>query len=128
MRLGQLWPFLETRCGGQLGFEKIVVSVIIPTYRRDRILKRVLDGLASQTFPPDRFEVVVVLDGSHPPTESMLGESRCPFRLKWFVRSHHGETWARNFGLTQAVGDYLLFLDDSLRQAKIPRPSFTVVR
>ena len=114
MRLGQLWPFLETRCGGQLGFEKIVVSVIIPTYRRDRILKRVLDGLASQTFPPDRFEVVVVLDGSHPPTESMLGESRCPFRLKWFVRPHHGETWARNFGLTQAVGDYLLFLDDDV--------------
>ena len=97
-----------------MGFEKVVVSVIIPTYRRDRILKRLLDGLASQTFPPDRFEVVVVLDGSHPPTESMLTESKYPFRLKWFVRPHHGETWARNFGMTQAVGDYLLFLDDDV--------------
>ena len=114
MRLGQLWRLPEMRSEGQLGFEKVVVSVIIPTYRRDRILKRVLDGLASQTFQTDRFEVVAVLDGSHPPTESMLGESRYPFHLKWFVRPHHGETWARNFGMTQAVGDYLLFLDDDI--------------
>ena len=40
------------------------VSVIIPTYNRRDILELVLRSLAQQTYPPEKYEVIVVDDGS----------------------------------------------------------------
>ncbi|MBX7232932.1 MAG: glycosyltransferase [Caldilineales bacterium] len=47
------------------------VSVIIPTYNRKAMLKQTLASLARQTFPCDRFEVIVVDDGGSDGTEAV---------------------------------------------------------
>ena len=57
------------------------ISVIIPTRGRAGLLRRVLDALAEQTFPAERFQVIVVMDGPDAATEKMLQESSFPFNL-----------------------------------------------
>ncbi len=41
----------------------ILVSVVVPTYRRRHLLERCLQALVSQNFPPQAYEIIVVDDG-----------------------------------------------------------------
>lgn len=51
------------------------VSVIIPTYNRKAMLKQTLASLARQTFPCDKFEVIIVNDGGPDGTETVAGSA-----------------------------------------------------
>ncbi len=89
------------------------VSVIIPTYNRKAWLRELLDSLAQQTYPADRFEVIVVDDGSSDGTGEIAGQP-FPFRLRYFRQTNQGDAAARNLGAQQSQADILLFLDDDI--------------
>jgi glycosyltransferase involved in cell wall biosynthesis len=89
------------------------VSVIIPTYNRKGPLRETLASLARQTYPSDRFEVVVVDDGSTDGTEAVAAET-FPFSLRLVRQSNQGDAAARNFGSRQSQADFLVFLDDDI--------------
>lgn len=89
------------------------VSVIIPTYNRLRVLRRALSSLAAQTLPPDRYEVVVVDDGSDPPLTS-ADFPAVPYRLTLQRQDHQGPTAARNLGARVSHGGVLVFVDDDV--------------
>lgn len=99
------------------------VSVIIPTHRRPDALAKVLDALTRQTFSPNRFEVVVVLDGHCPETVRFLEAVDPSFRLRWFEQPPKGAPAARNLGVREAASDLLIFLDDDI----IPVPELIEV-
>lgn len=40
------------------------VSVVVPTYQRRELLRKCLSSLLNQDFPGDRYEIIVVEDGS----------------------------------------------------------------
>lgn len=87
-------------------------SIIVPTYRRREPLARCLKAIESLEYPRDRFELVVVDDGSpSPPAELMAAlDSGLDARL---VRARHaGPAAARNTGARLARGRYLVFTDD----------------
>lgn len=86
------------------------VSVVIPTYRRPAALDRCLASLATQDYPHDRFEVIVVEDGG---AESAGGERAMEgMCVKWLRVPHGGPAAARNRGAAVARGAILLFIDD----------------
>jgi GT2 family glycosyltransferase/peptidoglycan/xylan/chitin deacetylase (PgdA/CDA1 family) len=92
----------------------IRISVIIPTYNRRHVLKRTLPGVLAQDFPPQEYEVIVVIDGSTDGTAELLRDlkPKCSIRV---LESHHlGAGAARNVGIRAAVGELVLFLDDDL--------------
>ena len=89
------------------------VSVIIPTYNRRELLGETLNSLAQQTYPSDRFEVIVVDDGSKDGTEAIAAEA-FPFILRYFWQSNQGDAAARNLGARQSQADFLVFLDDDI--------------
>ena len=89
------------------------VSVIIPTYNRKDLLRETLNSLAQQTYPSDRFEVIVVDDGSTDGTEEIAAEA-FPFTLRYFWQSNQGDAAARNLGARQSQADILVFLDDDI--------------
>ena len=89
------------------------VSVIIPTYNRADSLRRTLASLAEQTYPPERFEVIVVDDGSTDETQAISGE-RYPYHFVYQHQETRGEIVARNLGADLAKGDMLVFLDDDI--------------
>ncbi|HKQ69348.1 MAG TPA: glycosyltransferase family 2 protein [Polyangiaceae bacterium] len=92
----------------------ISVSVVIPSYNRRERLARVLEGLADQSCGPERFEVVVVDDGSTDGTGGWLRERRCRFDLSVFEQTNRGPAAARNEGVARANGELVLFLDDDV--------------
>ena len=85
-------------------------SVIIPARNMERFLGATLDSLAAQTF--DDFEVICVNDGSQDRTGAILQHrAAVDPRFRSIDGPKTGVSAARNAGLAQARGRYLLFLD-----------------
>lgn len=100
------------------GLKTPLLSVIIPTHLRPESLRRVLNALSEQSFPADAYEVLVVVDGPSPETESLLTKFRSPYKLQWFVQPRRGACAARNMAVQHARGALLLCLDDDVIPTK----------
>lgn len=87
------------------------VSIIIPTYNRADVLCRALDSVLSQSYQD--FEVIIVDDGSTDNTKDVLAFYLEEYpQLKYFYQENSGSpAIARNFGIMQASGEYINFLD-----------------
>jgi glycosyltransferase involved in cell wall biosynthesis len=96
------------------------LSVVIPTFNRGDLLLRVLAAFASQTLPADRFEVLVVDDGSTDETPARLAayQAEAPYPLTVLRQANQGPAAARNTGLAAARGEVVVFIDDDC----IPEP------
>ena len=92
----------------------IDLSIVIATYNRRDLLRRCLDALSRQRYPADRFEVVVVVDGSTDGTVEMLNRYTGLVNLSAIRQGNQGPAVARNVGIKRAVGEYILFLDDDI--------------
>jgi GT2 family glycosyltransferase len=88
------------------------VSIIIPTYSRQQQVLECLEVVSRSDYPPNRFEVIVVDDGSKPP----LGDLEALFRGRITVtvlrQRRTGPAAARNAGAALAQGEFLAFTDD----------------
>ncbi len=96
------------------------VSVIVPTYDRPRQLARCLRSLSSLDYPSDRFEVIVVDDGSESPPEDIVADAPGQLDTTLLSPPHAGPASARNYGAAHARGEYLAFTDDDC----VPTPSW----
>src|SRR5438034_5872942 len=90
------------------------ISIIVPTYNRRASLERMLHALADQTYPADRFEVLVIDDGSTDGTVDHLGKLTIPYALRVLQQAHGGPAQARNLGVASAAAPLVLFLDDDV--------------
>ncbi len=84
------------------------VSVILPTYNRARLLRRSLASVLGQTYRD--FEVRVVDDGSTDDTEAVVAGLADP-RLAYARIDHRGVAGATNYGVRQARGEWVAFID-----------------
>ncbi|MFH0776710.1 MAG: glycosyltransferase family 2 protein [Patescibacteria group bacterium] len=112
------------------------ISVIIPTFNRAEVLRRMLNLLTIQTFTD--FELVVVDDGSTDSTPRVLAEfkKKVDFPFQFFSQKNSGQAVARNLALQKISGELVLFLgDDMLPKSnllevhhnfhqKFPQPNF----
>ncbi|HEX3081882.1 MAG TPA: glycosyltransferase, partial [Candidatus Saccharimonadia bacterium] len=85
-----------------------LVSIVVPTYNRARVIKKTLASALSQTYP--RIEVIVVDDGSSDDTQAVLQSISDP-RVHYFVKPNGGPSAARNFGVAKATGKWIMYLD-----------------
>jgi len=94
----------------------IDAAVVIPTYNRAEILRIVLSSLARQTYPKDRFEVVVVDDGSWDHTPEVVEQFRDRLDIRYFYQEDEGYrlSRARNIGIENARGDIVILLDSDM--------------
>ena len=89
------------------------VSIIIPTFNSSKYLKATLDSVLSQTYT--NWECILVDDGSIDLTETIsVNYQEKDNRFQRYKRPADlpkGPSSARNYGVTKANGDYLIFLD-----------------
>lgn len=85
------------------------VSVVIPTINRPAELLRALDSVSKQTYSP--LEVIVVVDGPDEKTLSALASRHDSIRTLQ-LSARRGVSAARNFGVKNAAGSWIAFLDD----------------
>ena len=94
------------------------VSVVIPTYNRRPILEKCLLALEQQQTsgtPVERYEVVVVDDGSTDGTPTWLRQNTDRFaHLRLIEQVHGGPAEGRNRGVKHARGDVIVFIDSDL--------------
>lgn len=92
-------------------------SVIIPTRNRPARLAECLAALARLHYPRDRFEVIVVDDGSETPPEAVVAAFGDRLDVKLLTELHAGPAAARNTGAAHAKGEFLAFTDDDCTPA-----------
>ena len=85
-------------------------SVIIPVYNAARTLRRCLDSLVDQSF--DDYELLLINDGSTDGSDAICREYANAYPcIRYFLKENGGVSSARNLGLEQAKGEYILFVD-----------------
>jgi glycosyltransferase involved in cell wall biosynthesis len=86
------------------------ISIIIPTYNRELLLRPAIQSVLNQTFQD--FEIIVVDDASDVPTQELLSSFE-DIRIRLIRHDHNkGEAASRNTGIVNANGEFLAFLDD----------------
>ena len=86
------------------------ISVIIPVYNVEKYLRRCLDSVLGQTFSD--WEAVCVNDGSPDGSRGIIEEyAASDSRFLLLDKPNGGLSDARNFGLSAAHGDHVIFLD-----------------
>lgn len=101
----------------------VQVSVVIPTFRREHLLPRLLQRCAAQEgMAPDGYEVVVV-DNTPEATARVIVTnlaSRAPVAIRYVHEPQAGISHARNRGIAEAEGELIAFVDDD----EIPSPGW----
>ena len=92
-------------------------SVIVPTFQRPASVERCLAALGAQTLGRDRFEVVVVDDGSAEPPRAAVARAANggALNVRLIEQANAGPASARNAGANAAHGTYVVFTDDDCR-------------
>ena len=87
---------------------KYLVSIIIPMYNAEKYIDRCIKSILVQTY--NNIEIVVIDDGS---TDESLQKIKMisDKRIKIYSQTNAGVSAARNLGIANAMGDYLLFVD-----------------
>jgi glycosyltransferase involved in cell wall biosynthesis len=84
------------------------VSVLMPVWNGEKHLRAAVDSVLGQTFTD--LELLVINDGSTDGTADILGSYQDP-RLRVFHRPHEGIIPTRNYGVSQARGEWIACLD-----------------
>ncbi len=83
------------------------VSIVVPVFNESKDLGECLRALLCQEYPKDRYEVIVVDNGS---TDNSVGIAK-KFTDKVFIKEGVKVGGVRNFGVMQAKGEILAFID-----------------
>ncbi|MBI5365183.1 MAG: glycosyltransferase [Planctomycetes bacterium] len=85
------------------------LSVLVPTFQREDLVEALLARLARQTLASERFEVIVVDDGSEP---AITLDRAHPFHVVLLRQENSGPAAARNLGLARCRAPLTLILND----------------
>lgn len=89
---------------------EFMLSVVIPAYNAEKEISNCIDNILN-TNTCD-FEIIVINDGSSDDTKKILDDyASKDKRIKAIHQSNQGVSKARNAGIEQAVGDYIIFVD-----------------
>jgi len=86
-----------------------LVSVVIASYNMGQYISQAVDSILSQSW--SNLEVIVVDDGSHDDTPSVMQAYKSNERVRYFRTDNQGQPKAKNHGLKQAIGDFIAFCD-----------------
>ena len=97
------------------------ISVVIPAYHAENYIRQAIQSVLEQTYP-ELIEILIVDDASADHTESVVKEVapaaeegvylRKNRFLQYFKNTENkGVAFTRNFGVSQAKGDFVAFLD-----------------
>ena len=104
--------------------DSVAITVVIPTYKRPRLLLRCLAALSHQEWNLSRYEILVVDDAGDEETkwivENWQADTQLPVCRYMVVTGTHGPAAARNVGWQAARGEIIAFTDDDC----IPLPNW----
>ena len=96
-----------------ISMNKIKISVIIPTFNRNNLLKKSLKSLSEQSLNHNEYEVIICDDGSYESAVTIVKEFENKLNIKYCYHSNKGYrvALARNEGIYLAKGEICAFID-----------------
>nr|WP_312534806.1 glycosyltransferase family 2 protein [Moraxella sp. CTOTU47618] len=86
------------------------VSIVMPVYNVENYIVSSIKSVLNQTYK--NFELIIVIDGSKDNSEAIAREfEKADSRVKVYTKPNGGISDARNYGIDNAQGEYLIFLD-----------------
>lgn len=86
------------------------ISIIVPIYNTEKLLKRCIDSILVQTFTD--FELLLIDDGSKDSSSKICDEYAAKdSRIRVFHKENGGVSSARNLGLDNVRGEWITFID-----------------
>lgn len=91
----------------------MILSIIIPIYNAEKVLKRTLDSILNQGLYDSEWELLLVDDGSTDDSLSICKDykQQYPNLINLISKKNEGVSSARNDGLGRAKGKYIYFMD-----------------
>jgi glycosyltransferase involved in cell wall biosynthesis len=89
-------------------------SIAIMTYNRAELLAKAIESALNQDYPKDRYELVIVDNGSTDETAQVVEHYRkaSPVPISYHVETRRGVSYARNLGIEMSRLEYMAQLDD----------------
>lgn len=88
------------------------LSIIVPVYNVEEYLERCLNSLVHQTLSKSQYEIIIVNDGSTDCSQDIIDRFvHMHENIKGYEKANGGLSDARNYGIIQASGKYLTFVD-----------------
>ena len=86
------------------------VSIIVPVYNSEKYIDRCLEAIQNQTYKD--IECLCIDDGSTDSSIQICQQYvKRDNRFRLITLSNHGVSYARNIGLEQSTGDFIMFCD-----------------
>lgn len=85
------------------------ISIIIPTYNREELLRRAINSVLMQSY--GNWELIIIDDGSDDGTNKLVSSYLNDTRIKYYYHKNKGVSSSRNTGIKNASTDYIIFLD-----------------
>jgi len=86
------------------------VSIIVPVYNVEKYLNCCIESIHGQTY--SNIEIIVIDDGSKDNSGTICDEwARRDYRIKVIHTTNNGLAHARNLGLCEVSGEYIMFVD-----------------
>ena len=101
---------MKDECESMNSLEHPFVSVIIPTRNEERYIGECLGSLVKQTYPEDRFEVLVIDGMSEDETLNVVGGFVGKIGLRVLKNRKVKHVFALNQGIKEAKGDYIVII------------------
>ncbi|MBF0570627.1 MAG: glycosyltransferase family 2 protein [Candidatus Omnitrophica bacterium] len=98
----------------------ILASIIIPTFNRCFLLEKTVVSLVNQIFDYDKFEIIVIDNGSTDETKSVVGKltiEHPQHTIRYIYDDVPGLLTGRHRGAKEANSDILCFVDDDIEAA-----------
>jgi len=99
------------------------ISAVISAYNPDlAVLRRTIEALLAQEFPPEQYEIIVADDGSTNGAAEMVRTIHGRAAVRHVAQPHRGLSAARNLGAREARGRVVLFVDADFTRISGPLP------
>ena len=90
----------------------MLISIVIPVYNVENYVERCLHSCVRQDLSSDEYEILVVNDGSKDRSLEIVENFSLKYKnVKIISQKNSGLSIARNVGVQNAYGDYIMFLD-----------------
>lgn len=93
-----------------MGFDKDLVSIVVPVYNVEKYIRRCVDSLICQTYK--NIEIILIDDGATDSSGTICDDLvELDGRIKVIHQANGGLSKARNTGIMNSKGNYIAFVD-----------------
>lgn len=87
-----------------------MVTIIIPIFNKENYIHKCINSILDQSY--QNFEVILIDDGSTDNSKGVIYSlTSGDLRFNYYYQTNKGVSVARNYGILQAKGEFICFLD-----------------